>query len=629
MPDPVPIGPTLDWRDGQPVSRVFADVYFSRACGIEETQHVFLRTNRLAERFATLPPHGRFVIGETGFGTGLNFLCAWRLFDQVAPPGARLHYVSAELYPLSRAELGEALALWPALSAWRQPLLAQYGPLAPGWHRLLFGGGRVCLTLLIGDARRTLGALDARVDAWFLDGFAPAKNPQLWEPGVLREVAAHSQPGATFGTYTAAGAVRRTLEEVGFRVEKVRGYGPKRDMLRGEFAGTASLRAPAARYARRATVIGGGLAGTAAAHSLAMRGWAVTLLERHPELAAEASGNPQGVLYARLSPAATPLSQLVLAGYQHTLRVLRALLPCDGQAWSDAPILQLAHDEQERRRQARLPALGLPGELLRPVGQEEASALAGIALPSGGLLFPGGGWVHPPALCHAQTAHTGITLALHRQPLRLVHEPSECVWKAFDEQTCLAQSSIVVVAGAADSTRFEPLRALPLRSVRGQVTFLPATAASRSLRAVLCAETYAAPARGGMHTAGATFSHEEHADARAEDNADNLSALARLAPGLHAALGGATLDPARLQGRAALRCVSPDYLPIVGAMPDSAGQPLPGLFVSTAHGSRGLITAPLAGEVLAALVEDEPAPLPHALMSAIAPARFRQAAPPR
>jgi tRNA 5-methylaminomethyl-2-thiouridine biosynthesis bifunctional protein len=132
-----------------------------------------------------------------------------------------------------------------------------------------------------------------------------------------------------------------------------------------------------------------------------------------------------------------------------------------------------------------------------------------------------------------------------------------------------------------------------------------------------------------MHTAGATFSHEEHADARAEDNADNLSALARLAPGLHAALGGATLDPARLQGRAALRCVSPDYLPIVGAMPDSAGQPLPGLFVSTAHGSRGLITAPLAGEVLAALVEDEPAPLPHALMSAIAPARFRQAAPPR
>jgi tRNA 5-methylaminomethyl-2-thiouridine biosynthesis bifunctional protein len=166
-----------------------------------------------------------------------------------------------------------------------------------------------------------------------------------------------------------------------------------------------------------------------------------------------------------------------------------------------------------------------------------------------------------------------------------------------------------------------------LRAVRGQVTFLPATAASGSLRAVLCAETYVAPARGGLHTAGATFRHEEDVDATVEDNADNLSALARLAPELHAALGGANLDPARLQGRAALRCVSPDYLPIVGAVTDSTGQPLPGLFVSTAHGSRGLITAPLAGEILAALAEDEPAPLPRALMSAVAPVRFPR--PPR
>jgi tRNA 5-methylaminomethyl-2-thiouridine biosynthesis bifunctional protein len=353
----------------------------------------------------------------------------------------------------------------------------------------------------------------------------------------------------------------------------------------------------------------------------------VTLLERHATLAAEASGNPQGVLYARLSPAATPLSQLVLAGYQHTLRMLRALLPCDGQAWSDAPILLLAHDDQERRRQVRLPALGLPVEMLRPVGQDEASALAGLALPSGGLLFPGGGWVHPPALCCAQAAHPGITVALHRQPLRLVHEPAGGVWEVFDEQTRLAQSSIVVVAGAADSVRFEPLRVLPLRAVRGQVTFLPATAWSGSLRAVLCAESYVAPARGGLHTAGATFTHEENVGATAEDNADNLSALARLAPELHAALGGDNLDPARLQGRAALRCVSPDYLPIVGAATDPAGQPLPGLFVSTAHGSRGLITAPLAGEILAALAEDEPAPLPRALMSAVAPVRFPR--PPR
>jgi tRNA 5-methylaminomethyl-2-thiouridine biosynthesis bifunctional protein len=629
VPTPATPGSTLEWRDGQPLSRVFSDVYFSRASGIEETHHVFLRGNRLAQRFAALPPGGRFVIGETGFGTGRNFLCAWRLFDETAPRDARLHYVSAELYPLSAAELVEALALWPELADWRDELLSQYGPLAPGWQRFLFAGGRVCLTLLVGDARQTLRALDARMDAWFLDGFAPEKNPQLWEPDVLREVAAHSMPGATFGTYTAAGAVRRALEQVGFRVEKVRGYGPKRHMLRGEFAGTAVLRAPATRYERSATVIGGGLAGTAAAHSLAQRGWRVTLLERHATLAPEASGNPQGVLYARLSPAATPLSQLVLAGYQHTLRMLRALLPCDGDAWSDAPILQLVHDAQERRRQDRLVAFEMPAGLLRPVGQEEASALAGVPLPSGGLVFPGGGWVHPPALCRALVAQTGISPGLRRQAVRLVHEPSDGTWAAFSEDGCVVRSSVVVVAGATDSVRFEALSALPLRGVRGQITLVPATAASAELRAVLCGETYVAPARAGAHTAGATFTHEEHLEAKVADNAANLAALAQLAPGLHAALGGADLDPARLQGRAALRCVSPDYLPIVGAMADGQGRPLPGLLVSTAHGSRGLITAPLAGEILAALVEDEPAPLPRELMQAVAPRRFRAATPAR
>jgi tRNA 5-methylaminomethyl-2-thiouridine biosynthesis bifunctional protein len=614
--------PVLDWQDGQPISRIFADVYFSRASGIEETRHVFLYSNHLPERFAALTQDAHFVIGETGFGTGLNFLCAWQLFEQVAPPGARLHFVSTELYPLSGDELRDALGLWPALEDYSRALLSQCGPLAPGWHRFVFAQGRVILTLIVGDARQTLAQLDAQVDAWFLDGFSPAKNPQLWEAGVLRAIAEHSRPGATFGTYTAAGAVRRGLDEVGFRVEKVRGYGPKRDMLRGEYAGTASLRAPRVRYLRSAVVIGGGLAGTAAARSLAMRGWRVTLLERHDALAAEASGNPQGVLYARLSPAATPLSQLVLAGYQYTLRVLRALLPCDGEAWSDAPILQLAHDEQETRRQSRLLELGLPAGLVRAADQEDASRLAGIDLPSGGLLFAGGGWVHPPALCRAQVAHPGITVMLHRHALGLERDPAADTWRVVAGKACLAEAPVLVVAGAAQTLAFEQLAHLPLRTVRGQVTSLPETSASRALRAVLCSESYVAPARAGLHTAGATFTHDDQVDPTAADNAQNLAALAELAPGLYAALDGAALDAASLVGRAAFRCVSPDYLPVVGAASDRAGEALPALFLSTAHGSRGLITAPLAGEMLAALVDAGPAPVSRALMDAMAPGRF-------
>jgi tRNA 5-methylaminomethyl-2-thiouridine biosynthesis bifunctional protein len=608
----------LDWQDGQPVSRVFGDIYFSRASGIEETRYVFLANNRLRERFAALPADGAFVIGETGFGTGLNFLCAWQLFEELAPAGARLHFVSTELYPLALEEAQVALALWPELEPFTRALLAQYGPLPPGWHRLVFDGGRVNLTLLIGDARETLAQLDGQVDAWFLDGFSPAKNPHMWHPAVFRAIADYSRPGATLATYTCAGAVRRGLDQVGFRLEKVKGFGPKREMLRGEYAGTAGLRAPARGDGRDAVVIGGGLAGTAAARSLARRGWQVTLIERGEALATAASGNPQGVLYARLSPRQTALSQVVLAGYQFTLRTLRELLSCDGDAWSEAPILQLAYDEQEAKRHSRLLELALPPALVRGLPSREASAVAGVELPWGGLMFPDGGWVHPPALCRAQAAHPNIVVRANRGVVRLEYDATSARWRVHDGHGALADAGTVIVAAAAHSVAFEQLSHLPLQVNRGQITLLPATPESLHLKAVLCGESYVAPARGGLHTAGATFAREAETEVKAADNAENLAMLAKLAPSVHRALDAGRLDASKLSGRAGQRCVSPDYLPLVGP----ADQAQSGLFLTTAHGSRGLITAPLAGEVLGAYLDAEPAPLPRALMRALEPGRF-------
>jgi tRNA 5-methylaminomethyl-2-thiouridine biosynthesis bifunctional protein len=609
---PAPAASLLDWQDSQPVSRRFGDVYFSRASGIDETRHVFLAGNRLAQRFAALPAGGLFGIGETGFGTGLNFLCAWQLFDRTAPAGARMHFVSTELDPLPAREIEAALELWPELTQLRAALLAQYGAPAPGWHRLVLAAGRVLLTLVVGDARDTLAQLDARVDAWFLDGFSPARNPELWEPRVLRAVAAHARPGATFATYTCAGAVRRGLEEAGFTVEKSPGFGPKREMLRGHLANIVQ-RLPAAPARREAIVVGGGLAGTSAARSLAQRGWRVHLVERHPRLAAEASGNPQGILYARLSAAQTPLSRVVLDGYQHSLRTLQMLLPCDGEQWSNAPVLQLAYDEHEAVRQAKLIALGLPAELLRAVDAGEATRLAGIRLAVGGLVFPAGGWVHPPALCLALAEHPGIGVLAGIRAVSL--ERSEAGWRVVTDGHALPEVPVVVLAGGMESAAYPQTRHLPLRPNRGQVTMLPATPQSRRLSAVLCAGSYVAPARSGLHSVGATFARESSIEVTAADHADNLAMLEKLSPDLFRALEGPALAVARLSGRAALRCGSPDYLPIVGPVGD-------GLYVSTAHGSRGLITAPLAGEVLAAHLEGEPAPLPRDLMQAVHPGRF-------
>jgi tRNA 5-methylaminomethyl-2-thiouridine biosynthesis bifunctional protein len=187
----------------------------------------------------------------------------------------------------------------------------------------------------------------------------------------------------------------------------------------------------------------------------------------------------------------------------------------------------------------------------------------------------------------------------------------------------VAEAPVVIIAGAASSLAFAQLRHLPLRMVRGQVTLLPATAASGRLGAVLCGEGYVAPARNGMHSAGATFARDASVETTVADNAENLGMLERLAPSLYAVLGGDTLSAAQLGGRAAQRCTSPDYLPLIGPVAGPAGQPWPGLFVSTAHGSRGLITAPLGGEILAAYLEDEPAPLPQHLMQAVIPGRFQ------
>ncbi|MGH8698256.1 MAG: tRNA (5-methylaminomethyl-2-thiouridine)(34)-methyltransferase MnmD, partial [Burkholderiales bacterium] len=253
----------IDWQEGQPVSRLFGDVYFSRDSGVEEARHVFLGGNDLRRRWAALPRGGRFVIGETGFGTGLSFACAWQLWDEVAPPEARLGYLSVERFPLPAADIARTLDLWPELARYRAALLARWGDFAPGWHRLSLGDGRVSLTLVVGDVRDALPRVDAAVDAWFLDGFAPARNPEMWQPDVLAEVARRSRHGATFATYSVAGEVRRGLEAAGFAVDKTAGFGRKREMLRGKLVGPspASWRAPwfarpPAATDRRAIVVG-------------------------------------------------------------------------------------------------------------------------------------------------------------------------------------------------------------------------------------------------------------------------------------------------------------------------------------------------------------------------------------
>ncbi|MBA3024472.1 MAG: bifunctional tRNA (5-methylaminomethyl-2-thiouridine)(34)-methyltransferase MnmD/FAD-dependent 5-carboxymethylaminomethyl-2-thiouridine(34) oxidoreductase MnmC [Gammaproteobacteria bacterium] len=596
----------LEWKDGQPFSSRFGDVYFSTESGLEETRHVFLQGNELTRRFAVLHDGDSFCIGETGFGTGLNFLCAWQLFEQTAPPGASLDFFSTERFPIDDEDLRAALALWPALAAQAEALLASWKRRVPGWNRWHFADGRVRMTLAMEDVAQALPQLQpASVDAWFLDGFAPARNPEMWNEAVLAAVARASHEGTTLATYTSTGWVRRSLQAAGFEVKRVPGYGRKWEMTCGQFF--AHSPASGRRVMpRSALVVGGGLAGCAVANALAQRGIQVTLIESAAQLASAASGNPRGILHARFGAGMNTLHRFVLAAYGHALALLDAVLPVDGVHRAECGLLQLAATDSEAKRIGKLATQEWPPHLLQVVDAEHASALAGLTMSHGGMWFPAGGWVVPTEVCARLAQHPNITLRLNSEVTTL--ERTANGWRARGEGFAI-EAQQAVVCSAHQAKQLAQFAALPLQPVRGQISVLPATAASGMLKAVLCAEGYCAPALDGEHVAGATSAFDDDArDVRAADHAENIARLSAHMPALYQALGGAM----PLSGRAGVRCSVPGAMPLVGEVE-------PGLYCSLAHGTRGLLTAGLAAEIIAAQMCGTVPPLPQDLLDVLAP----------
>jgi len=646
MSDHRPSPAKIKWDEaGLPYSPQFDDVYFSRSGGLAETQAVFIEGNDLTARFAALKSGETLVIGETGFGTGLNFLCAWQLFEQLAPIGARLHVISAEQYPLTRQDLSRALALWPSLKRFSEPLIANWHGIYAGFQRLTLASGRVILDVLLGDVTEGLAQLDAKIDAWFLDGFAPAKNPAMWNEALLAQIARLSSIGTTLATFTSAGFVRRGLQAVGFEVHKVPGLSGKREVTRARLTKTASpvyqppwFARPPQAAAREVLVIGAGLAGCASAASLAARGYRVTVLERHGTLAAEASGNPQGVLYFRPSPHDTPMSRWLLSGFGLCLRHLQQLPR--GLDWDACGVLQLPVRSKDAAQQQLLADAFTACGLLRAVSREEAEALAGVKVTSGGLFYPDGAWVRPQALCRALIYSPSIELKLHQEALQLRRTGSG-LWQVRSASKLLGEAPLLVVANASEAKNFTQTAHLPLKPIRGQLTSIMQTEQSSALKTVLCGEGYISPALRGKHCVGASFNFKRSdLEPSFSEQQENLERLREISPDLLAHLA---LSPGEtLENRVALRCTSPDYLPLIGPVADGDNfartyadlsknankkliAPCPwqdGLYINTAHGARGLASTLLAGELLAAWISAEPLPVPRPVVNACHPNRF-------
>lgn len=613
----------IEWTDNAPRSAAFGDVYFS-SDGAAEAEHVFLQGNDLAARFAQ---GARLGIGELGFGTGLNFLKTWALWNAAEKAsGARLRFFSVEAFPLTTADLERAHGAWPDLSPLASRLREALPPAVAGIHQVDIAED-VTLILAYGEAGAMLRRAEGGVDAWFLDGFSPAKNPEMWRAEVLASVARLSRPNASFATFTVAGEVRRTLASVGFAVEKRAGFGRKKEMLAGRIAETPrnSKRAPWFQDAKprllapgaKVAIIGGGIAGASLAREARRAGLKPAIFD--PQwLAAGASGNPAGIVMPRLDLGESPAAEFFVAAYLHVIRLLSELRAMSGKNFFNpcAALLMAATDEEKRRQQRVFDSN------LLPEGWIEAR--------TDGLFFPQAGVVSPPDFVAAMA---GATPVIRSKVARIVSGDDPAVVLADGSRHAF---DAVLIANGIDALSFVEARSLPLTPSAGQIDWFPDACAPDC--AIACGP-YAAPAPGGGLIIGATYEKiapGAPATGSHAASAENIVAVARFAPEL-----AATLRPQNSQPRAALRCQTPDRLPVAGSLPDLAffggvyddlrlgkardyppAEMIPGLFILSGLGSRGLVTAPLAAAMIVAEMTGAPSPVSHEIAEALHPARF-------
>lgn len=642
----------LDWRDGLPFSRQYEDIYHSSASGIEQSRYVFVDGNNLISRWSSKVQCAQFTIAETGFGTGLNFLLTWHLWEQYAAKECRLHFISCEKHPLAHDDLVKSLAHWPQLEKQAEQLINNYPVLTPGYHHLEFANGRVTLTLMLGDAfecyEQLLTCGEAKlehelrttfVDAWYLDGFAPAKNKSMWSDALINVIALLSKEGTTLATYTAASIVKKHLRLHGFTVEKKKGFGPKRHMLSAYFSPgeLPSLKKkhtpwhigkPEHYKEKSALIIGAGLAGCFTAHALAKRGWKVTLVEELDEVGRGASGNQQAVLFPNLSAYDSPLTQFMLAAFLYAARVYQPILSQNVMGELNGSLL-LAQDQKEQLVQSGLKDwLAHYPELGALVDAEQASLLAGVPLVQSGLFIPLSGWINSPALCQFLAATPGISLVTGMKVEQLFFDKK---WRVNDWKT-----EVLILANGYQVTTFQETNYLPVKPIRGQMTVIPATSQSNSLLMPLCANGHVLPAYQGIHHLGASYELKTAQPIiKKQDDLLNLGKLDHLASEV-------SWSKEVMAHWAGVRATTTDYLPIVGKIADEAqfmalyaglasnskrwiakaGPYYPGFYACAGFGSRGLTTIPLCAEWLAAFINNEMNFLPRTLCQALSPARF-------
>ena len=583
--------PRLIWTDdGSPRSGRFDDVYFSQQDGLAETRTVFLAGCGLPEAWSG---RSTFCVAELGFGTGLNIAALLDLWRRERPPGARLSLFSVEGFPLTHDEAARALGGWPELAEAAKALLDVWPAPTAGFHRLDLPAFNATLDLAVGDVGWALSQWTGHADAWFLDGFAPSTNPDMWSEVVLDGIAERSAPGARVATFTVAGAVRRGLAERGFTVDKRPGHGRKRERLEARLpeAGLVPDRIPSV------AVIGAGIAGAALARAFAVLGVGVAMIEGNRP-GAGASGFPAALVTPRLDTGDDGIAAL------HAQALTRAatLYAAIPDAVIETGVLQLEQTPRDMGRFAKV--------AVQPVWAEGAMQVRDAVACAARLEEPvdrGGLWMRDAMAVRPAVVLDGWLGAAARITATAGRvEPAGEGWRVLDaDGAVIVEADVVVVAAGWGTVGLVP--ALPLAPVRGQADWVEGMEGG-----AVAWGGYAAPTGRGL-LFGATHDRGE-ADGEPSEEASgrNLATVAARLPGLAARIS----EAGPVQSRTAIRATTPDRLPMAGAVPGREG-----LFVLGGLGSRGFCVAPLLAEHVAALATGTASPLPANLAARITPLR--------
>ena len=675
----------IEWLpDGTPYSPRFSDRYHSESGGRDQAELTFLAACGLPEAWAAQP---QWRILETGFGFGLNFLTTWAAWKADPQRPRMLHFVSIEAYPVQAEDLLRSVPADDDLRPLAEQLTAQWWGLLPGVHRLSFEHGQVLLTIYIGDAQSMLRKQQLTADSVFLDGFSPKLNPELWSLETLKSVTRHCRRGTRVATWCVAGEVRENLKQLGFDVRKVTGIPPKRHNLQAAFNPQwqpkrrdeglpAPLTAPTAEQRQHCLVLGAGLAGAAAAASLARRGWQVTVLDAAAHPAAGASGLPAGLFCPHVSPDDSLLSRLSRSGVRCSLQALQQLTAQEqlqiGSHWQASGVLE--HDLNEP---AHLPAQWLnqsdaqpsPGlDWSLPVTAKQLQT-AGLPADSHALWHSQAGWVRPAQLVRALLQAPSITWQGNASVARLEQDLPEQgtsdnaqprLWRALDASGhTLASAPLLVLALGPKTTPLLQASGLAagqweIQPIRGQVSVSTHTnnsasdatsASANSSRSAMPpfpvnghgnlvpdfpVESTDTGAIEHQWVMGSTFERDVSAlPPTAEEqrlaHASNGEKLAALLPSCRQALSAFFDSPQQPPTWSRVRAAAYDRIPVMGPVGRNhqpGSEDSPGLWVLTGLGSRGLTLSLLCAELLTAQLHDEPLPLDQKLAAALGTRRL-------